>query len=99
MRHHSPHSHVGEPGLWLHSRPPRQRLPSSLVIEGVSAPTSRWSSSYSRRDTSDNASDLSRVILTDDGRQGTGDPFTSGAAPAGGDHRTSSRSRGSRSSP
>jgi hypothetical protein len=41
----------------LHSRPPRQRLPSSLVIEGVSALASRYSFSYSRRDTSDNAND------------------------------------------
>ena len=42
-------------GSWfqLHSRPPRQRLPSSLVIEGVSASASRCSSSHSRRDTSD----------------------------------------------
>jgi hypothetical protein len=46
----------------LHSRPPRQRLPSSLVIEGVSAPALSCSSSYSRRDTSDNANDRSGVI-------------------------------------
>lgn len=45
----------------LHSRPPRQRLPSGLVIEGVSAPASRCSSTYSRRDTSDNANDFSRI--------------------------------------
>jgi predicted dienelactone hydrolase len=37
----------------LHSRPPRQRLPSSLVIEGVSASASRCSSGLERRDTSD----------------------------------------------
>ena len=35
------------------SRPPRQRLPSSLVIEGVSASASACSSRYVRRDTSD----------------------------------------------
>ena len=37
----------------LHSRPPRQRLPSSLVIEGVSASASGCSSGIERRDTSD----------------------------------------------
>ena len=37
----------------LHSRPPRQRLPSSLVIEGVSASASGCSSNLERRDTSD----------------------------------------------
>jgi len=37
----------------LHSRPPRQRLPSSLVIESASASTSSCETSLSRRGTSD----------------------------------------------
>ena len=42
-----------DPGLQLHSRPPRQRLPSSLVIESASASASRPARSLSRRGTSD----------------------------------------------
>ena len=42
-----------DPGLWLHSRPPRQRLPSSLVIDSASAPASGHLSSRSGRGTSD----------------------------------------------
>ena len=37
----------------LHSRPPRQRLPSSLVTESASASASSYQSTLSRRGTSD----------------------------------------------
>ena len=57
------HAHARRSLFQLHSRPPRQRLPSSLVIEGVSAQALSCSSSYSRRDTSDNANDKAGVIL------------------------------------
>ena len=43
----------GDPDFQLHSRPPRQRLPSSLVIESASASASSYASSLSRRGTSD----------------------------------------------
>ncbi len=49
----SPPVHARGSRFQLHSRPPRQRLPSSLVIEGVSASASGCSSSLERRDTSD----------------------------------------------
>ena len=48
-----PRVHARGSRFQLHSRPPRQRLPSSLVIEGVSASASGCSSSLARRDTSD----------------------------------------------
>ena len=49
----SPPVHARGSRFQLHSRPPRQRLPSSLVIEGVSASASGCSSGIVRRDTSD----------------------------------------------
>lgn len=53
IRTRSPRPAGPDPGLRLHSRPPPQRLPSRLVIERVAAHASRYSSSDSRRDTSD----------------------------------------------
>jgi len=46
----------------LHRRPPPQRLPSSLVIEGDSASTFGYWSCFSRRVTSMNANDRSLLI-------------------------------------
>ena len=51
-----------EPGLQLHSRPPRQRLPSSLVIESVSAYASGCSSGTRAETPPMNANDKSGVI-------------------------------------
>jgi hypothetical protein len=45
--------HARRSPFQLHSRPPRQRLPSSLVIESVSASASGCSADVVRRDTSD----------------------------------------------
>ena len=54
-------SHARRSRFQLHSRPPRQRLPSSLVIEGVSASAAGCSSRFERRDTSDERSRLLRT--------------------------------------
>jgi hypothetical protein len=55
--------HVRGSRFQLHSRPPRQRLPSGLVIESASASASRCVSSSRAEALPMNASDLSLVPL------------------------------------
>jgi len=58
----SPHARRSQ--FQLHSRPPRQRLPSSLVIESASALPSACTRSFRAAALPMNASDYTRVILS-----------------------------------
>jgi hypothetical protein len=55
--HHRADAHDTRSRFQLHSRPPRQRLPSSLVIESASAPPARLGPSMYAEALPMNASD------------------------------------------